>query len=265
MFDTLIEGYDVLVESHHLEVLLQIGPDVPYEIFGDKKHLIMVLGGILDNAIKFTSTGEIILRVSSHGFVNGKCIIEITIKDTGIGISKERIPNIFSAMNNRKGNYGFAGRDPGLGLPTAERLTRLFDGGDLKVTSVINEGTEVTFRAHFKVSRSRKSNKKQDTKILILGEESYASSLKGVILRQNITGVDVCHDKSVAYAKLLDPPDSNDGLLYEILIIQDSVEFPDMDNFVQTIRDKEDLKNLKVVLLSNKDTLAKNAIEVGIR
>lgn len=259
IFDTLIEKYDILVESN-VDVLFNIDPDVPYEVVGDDEYLSILLGCIIDNAVKFTSRGKITLSCRVLMREEKMCTLEIGITDTGIGIPKDRMPFIFTALNNRKANYWFsAGFDPGLGLPTAERLSKLFRDGKLDIKSVVNKGTSVTFTSTFKLPTYTKVKKKNEGKIIVLAKSNYSNSISTLLKRKGYTNVDT-HDEDNPLEFLT--ASYEEGRKYDLLIFTPKFRSSKLlERFLVDFRNKPQFKDIKIMLIVRKYILENSNIE----
>jgi len=110
---------------------------------GDPGRLNQILTNLVGNAIKFTHEGEVILRVVDHE-IEGKCALEFTIEDTGIGIDKLKQASLFDkftqADNSTTREYG----GTGLGLSIAQQICQLM-GGRISVSSEVGEGSTFSF------------------------------------------------------------------------------------------------------------------------
>ena len=102
----------------------------------EKKALI----NVLDNAIKYTEKGKVIFKVDTN-IKNDKCELMIIIEDTGKGINKENLKNIFEYFE-RGENKDSSINGLGLGLPLTKKLIEMIDG-KLEIESVYNKGTKV--------------------------------------------------------------------------------------------------------------------------
>jgi PAS domain S-box-containing protein len=127
---------------------LERSPDLPVTLIGDPIRLNQVLSNLLSNAMKFTSSGGIILKASLKECQDGKALVEFSVADTGIGIAAEKQEEIFesyaqaSADTTRK--YG----GTGLGLAICKRLVDL-QGGTIGVSSEPDRGSEFTFSIEY--------------------------------------------------------------------------------------------------------------------
>jgi len=115
-------------------VTLRFNSDGPLVIHGDRKKIRRALGHIIDNAVKYTQSGD---SVTAECTRNGRCIFA-TITDTGIGISEEDLPHIFARFYRADRSRTQTGN--GLGLSLAMAIVNAH-GGDIKVKSELGAGS----------------------------------------------------------------------------------------------------------------------------
>ena len=133
-----------------LQFTCQIEPEVPLYVKGDPLRLTQVITSLLDNAIKFTHSGAINVRVLLKSEHDGIATILFEIHDTGIGIPKSRVADIFApftqldASSTRK--YG----GTGLGLAICSRLVELM-GGETGMESEEGTGSTFWFTSRFEI------------------------------------------------------------------------------------------------------------------
>ncbi len=133
-----------------LEMICHIDPSLPSQFNGDPVRIRQVLVNLLGNAIKFTQHGEIFVSVIPAGEIylkDGKRFldIEISVKDTGIGITKEKISKIFESFTQADSSTTRKFGGTGLGLTISRSLAELM-GGNLTVKSEAGRGS--TFTLH---------------------------------------------------------------------------------------------------------------------
>jgi CheY-like chemotaxis protein/anti-sigma regulatory factor (Ser/Thr protein kinase) len=121
---------------------------VPVSLYGDSVRLCQVITNLLSNAIKFTHTGTVSLGYKTISETGAHTTIQFTIKDTGIGISNDKIDDIFEkftqADKSTSSNYG----GTGLGLTISKKLVEM-QGGKMDVKSEPGRGSEFTFYLSF--------------------------------------------------------------------------------------------------------------------
>ncbi len=149
VYHALEEVTDILrlkAYEKNLDLLVHIGPDVPKNVRGDPGRLRQILINLINNAIKFTETGHIIIRLRVDPTSNpaGKVRLYFEIEDTGIGISRDKLKYIFfkftQAEESTTRKYG----GTGLGLAISEKLCELMDG-KIEVESEIGFGSIFSF------------------------------------------------------------------------------------------------------------------------
>lgn len=134
-----------------LDLLYMIDSDVPSNFLGDANRLRQILVNLINNAIKFTEKGEILITVQLLHESNGLLELKFSVKDTGIGIKQETINNLFEpfiqADSSTTRKYG----GTGLGLAISKRLVSLM-GGDIWADSEPGNGSAFHFTVKIKNS-----------------------------------------------------------------------------------------------------------------
>ena len=127
-------------EKKNLAFAIELATDLPDTIYTDRQRLTQVLSNLLTNAIKFTDTGAVTVRISK---VNDDLQIEVI--DTGIGIPADKLEHIFGAFQQLDGSTSRKYGGSGLGLAISRNLTQLL-GGKITVTSTIGNGSQFVLR-----------------------------------------------------------------------------------------------------------------------
>jgi PAS domain S-box-containing protein len=115
------------VQTRGLEMLLNISPDLPRFIWADSVRLKQILINLLGNAAKFTEKGEIELKIEAISSRKGQTTIRFGVKDTGIGIPKDKQQKIFEAFAQEDGSTTKKYGGTGLGLTISNKLLKLMD------------------------------------------------------------------------------------------------------------------------------------------
>ena len=139
-------------------------PFVPNWFFGDSKRIEQILFNVMNNAVKFTSEGEVSLEIRLVAKENNKYHISFTINDTGIGMTEEQINRLFAPFEQGDSSINRHFGGSGLGLSIVKNLVDMM-GGEIKVFSTPGEGT--TFIVQLSLD------------IDIEKEESYVKTLSG--------------------------------------------------------------------------------------
>ncbi|MCZ2150728.1 MAG: response regulator [Bryobacterales bacterium] len=125
-----------------------LNPEVPSKLIGDPTRLRQILLNLINNAIKFTSRGEIRLKVDLEHRNEQGVTLRFSVKDTGCGIPPEKQALIFEAFRQADGSTTRKHGGSGLGLAICSRLVQLM-GGRIWVESTPGEGSEFFFTASF--------------------------------------------------------------------------------------------------------------------
>ncbi len=138
-----------------LELLFDVDTDVPTGLVGDPMRLGQVLINLLNNAIKFTEKGEVIVEVHKAADENGMIRLRFEIKDTGIGLSKEQCDKLFTAFSQADTTTSRKYGGTGLGLTISKRIVEMMDG-EIGVTSLPDIGSTFYFTARFGVQSEQR-------------------------------------------------------------------------------------------------------------
>lgn len=142
-------------EAHEkgLEVILNIDPDLPQMFCGDPTRIKQIFANLINNALKFTSEGYILIHLHQGKRDLDRSEIICSVQDTGIGVTKDKQSKIFEkfsqAEESTTGQFG----GTGLGLTIVSEIISLM-GGTIDVTSEIGEGS--TFKFNMFLSNTRK-------------------------------------------------------------------------------------------------------------
>ena len=124
-----------------LELLVELAPDVPQHLVGDPLRVGQVLTNLLGNAVKFTSRGEVRLRVGVAGRGEGQARLSFEVRDSGIGMDAGQIKRLFEAFSQADDSMTRRFGGTGLGLSIARNLVELMGGGAITVESQPDKGS----------------------------------------------------------------------------------------------------------------------------
>jgi len=156
VLDNVSTVVGVKAQEKELEFLMDTHPSVPLALVGDSLRLGQVLINLCNNAVKFTDKGGEI-RVSTKVIrrEEDKVTLQFSIKDTGIGMTKEQIGMLFQAFGQVDTSSTRKYGGTGLGLTISKRLVEMM-GGKIWVESEPGEGSEFVFTATFGLAREAK-------------------------------------------------------------------------------------------------------------
>ena len=134
-----------------IELLYRIGPEVPYAVRGDPTRLRQIMSNLINNALKFTEQGVVVLRVGVEDHTGGEALVKFGVSDTGIGIPTERLERLFVSFSQVDASTTRRYGGTGLGLAISKRLVERM-GGQIEVQSRVGHGTTFSFTVRLEVS-----------------------------------------------------------------------------------------------------------------
>ncbi len=121
-----------------------IPEEIPSHFIGDPTRLTQIFMNLVGNAVKFTEQGEVTISIEQFETLQGKAHLHFSVKDTGIGIPKARIAQLFNPFTQADSSTTRRFGGTGLGLSISQQIIRAM-GGDIQVESKLNEGTAFYF------------------------------------------------------------------------------------------------------------------------
>lgn len=262
------------IKSKNIEFIYTPGSFIDTPLIMDKDRVRQVIVNLLSNAVKFTPQGGKIWLTIEQKSTRDKCIItKFTIKDTGIGMSKEFCKELFEpfAQENREGINNDSGT--GLGLSIVKKLIDLM-GGTITVESELNMGTEFVVEFCFKESfREYAPEQKEiienydlDGRRILLVEDNVINTEIAVIMLEKIGGRIANLDNGLkAVLEIQDNPKAN---RYSAILMD--IQMPVLDGLKATkaIRalDSEFAKNIPIIAMTANafDSDIEKSIEAGM-
>ncbi len=245
------------LEAHRkgLELVCDIGPDLPEALIGDPTRLRQIIVNLLGNAVKFTDRGEVGLRVESDARSEDALSLHFTVSDTGIGIPSEKHRLIFDAFAQADRSTARRHGGTGLGLSISARLVELMEGHTW-VESEPGRGSKFHFTALFnraKQPASRPLNSENvslvDVRILVVDDnETARRTLVDLLARWSMKAESV-EDAEMALAALHAARGSGDPFA---LVLTDS-HMPGVDGFAlaEKIKENPQLTSAVIMMLTS--------------
>jgi signal transduction histidine kinase/DNA-binding response OmpR family regulator len=123
-----VKSLTIKAHQKGLEIIIDIQPDIPWDLFGDPGRLRQILINLLGNAIKFTETGKVDIKISKVWHKEKDICLQFSISDTGIGIPPEKQKVIFEAFSQADTSMTRKFGGTGLGLSISSQLVKLMNG-----------------------------------------------------------------------------------------------------------------------------------------
>ena len=246
----------MLAQAKGLELASLVNHNVPLYLRGDVSRLRQILTNLVSNAIKFTSEGEVIVKVSLNAETESTATIEFRVIDTGIGISPTAQKKLFQpftqvdASTTRK--YG----GTGLGLAICKQIIDLM-GGEIGIDSEEGKGSQFWFRIPFVKQppdtiaqlKPRQEVNLKDVRVLVVDDNATNCKILIYQLTTWQMRVDAVQKSDNAIAILRKAEE--DGDRYRLAILD--MQMPDLDGEMLGAQIKADpiLKDLKLIMLTS--------------
>jgi PAS domain S-box-containing protein len=254
--DVLEEVASLLAVKAHdkeLEFICAADSDVPTNIVADPSRLKQILINLGGNAIKFTHEGEVVINVSLVSEKELTTTLLFSVKDTGIGISKDKTGVLFRKFSqvdtSTTRNYG----GTGLGLAISKELVELMDG-NIGVKSGQDKGSEFWFRIPFtKYSKVKKMqnicNNMKNIRVLVVDDNNTNREYLVKLLTSWGMNAEEAIDGPAALLALFKACHENEPFQLALLDMQ----MPDMDGLSlgKIIKSEEKLSDMSLIILSS--------------
>jgi signal transduction histidine kinase len=123
-----------------VELIIDVAADIPAQLTGDPHRVRQCLMNLVGNAVKFTASGEILLRVALAEPTEGRRSLRFEVHDTGIGIAQEALATLFEPFVQAETSTTRRFGGTGLGLSIVKKLVELM-GGEIRVSSATGKGS----------------------------------------------------------------------------------------------------------------------------
>ncbi|MEO5363135.1 MAG: response regulator [Magnetococcus sp. DMHC-8] len=147
LHEVISDGVDLAAlngEEKGLEIWVNMPNSVPRQWLGDPLRLGQVLTNLLNNAIKFTEQGQVVVAVRALAWSDQTMVLEFSVRDSGIGMDAEQMDRLFQAFHQADGSITRRYGGTGLGLAISRHLVELL-GGTIYVSSMVGQGSTFTF------------------------------------------------------------------------------------------------------------------------
>ena len=242
--DEVMTLFDISAKEKGITVEVKIDKHIPSILNGDSIRLKQILVNIIGNAVKFTQSGYITVSLLEEAMDGNLIKVKFSIKDTGIGIPKDKQGLLFERFKQLDSTYTKQFQGTGLGLAISKNLVELM-GGEIWLESEEKFGTTFYFTINFQVVEAMSSDNSQmwtnhkvqdnfNKTVLLVEDDETNQRISEIILKKKQLNVLIAKNGKVAielYDKF--PID---------LIIMD-INMPVMDGYTATLllREKESL------------------------
>jgi signal transduction histidine kinase/CheY-like chemotaxis protein len=252
-----------------LELVYEVQPDAPSWVVGDPGRIRQIVTNLVGNAIKFTEKGEIFVRVEKESETAGAVHLHFSVRDTGIGISREKQDRIFEAFSQADGPIARKYGGTGLGLAISRRLVGMMRGR-MWVESEQSKGSTFRFSVTLGVQAEPPEREAVSPELLrgidaLVVDDNFTNRrvLQGMLTRwgMNVTVVEGGRAAldAIRAAK-------NAGRPFSLILLDG--QMPEMDGFAlaEQIRNDLQVKQATIMMLTSAGHLGDSARchELGI-
>jgi PAS domain S-box-containing protein len=239
-----------------LELAWRVAPEVPDYLAGDASRLRQVLVNLVGNAVKFTNRGEVVVEIERDPqSTEANVVLHFCVRDTGIGIAKDKHAMIFGAFTQADGSTTRKYGGTGLGLAITRRLVDLM-GGKLWLESEPGIGSTFHFTIRFEIAAGEPVSQYPDPKtlshasILVVDDNDTNRLILGELLGRWGMRVETAKDAKEALDILTHS--ASQGRLFAAVI--SDLQMPNMDGFelVEEIRKSAHFSQVPVLILSSR-------------
>jgi PAS domain S-box-containing protein len=254
-------------QEKNLEMIINYPADLPKNFIGDAGRIRQVITNLLGNAVKFTETGHIQIDVDIKP-TRDMVICTIDVKDSGIGISPEKMSRIFDKFTQADGSTTRVYGGTGLGLTISKHIVEMM-GGRMRVSSSLGEGSSFGFRVPLPIDRDAKTEAFDSTlvknrRVLIVDDIKINQALFTEQLSAWDMVAETADDGVEALTKI--KAAQNEGQPYDLILLDYLMPGMNGQEFAQVITQTPSIKNPQIVMLSSCDQpVSTSALgEIGI-
>jgi PAS domain S-box-containing protein len=254
--ESTLKALAVRADEKGLELLCEVAPEVPEIVCGDSSRLRQIVINLVGNAIKFTDSGEIAVKVQAEAAEGPDCVCQFTVTDTGIGIPEDKRESIFKPFSQADTSTTRRYGGTGLGLTISTRIVQMM-GGKIWMESEVGRGSQFHFTVRLgaagakeiKLGVAAPPELLRDVKVLVVDDNhTNRRILEGMLLRWHMkpTSVDCA---AAALAQLSAALQA--GEPYPLILTD--MHMPEMDGFalIEQIRRRPELSAATIMMLTS--------------
>ncbi|MDF2434089.1 MAG: hypothetical protein JWP44_3720, partial [Mucilaginibacter sp.] len=243
--EDVLDLFSEAAARKQLDLLYEIDRQIPINLIGDKLRIRQILLNLVNNAIKFTSRGQVLIEITLIEKNDHVLNVGFSIKDTGIGIADDKLQRLFKAFSQVDASITRQHGGTGLGLVICERLVELM-GGRIAIESEPGKGTSVIFNIQTGVCKTTNN----ETYVI-----KGASGKRILLIEQNLTALGILENQLKLWN--LAPVCASsanealsyltDGAKFNLVITGTNLAGTDMLELTTAIKNTD--KNLPVILV----------------
>ena len=236
-----------------IELEVNIAPDIPHTLYGDKSKVKEILSNLLTNAVKYTESGTISFNVSCIN-KNDECSLVFSVEDTGRGIKPEKIDHLFKKFERLEEDRNTTVEGAGLGLAITKSLVEMMDG-KIIVQSVFGSGSKFTVYLKQKIIPEKRYHLNSDfakepldlsgKRILIVDDNELNIKVAERLLKKYNLIIDTCSSGISCLEKI------QDGEIYDLILMDDMMPKMSGTETLHLLKEIPSFKTRVVALTAN--------------
>ena len=245
----------VRAKEKNLELRFSVEESIPRFLRGDSKRLKQVLINLITNAVKFTIKGGVYVSITTKYADNEKVIILFSVRDTGIGISKEDMVRVFEPFFQADNSLSRKEEGTGLGLSISKWIVENMKG-DMWVESELGKGSTFYFTAEFEIITEDKVEREakfepppqmlKGARILLVDDNDNNLEISSNFLRHFGAEIETARNGKEAVDMIM----SKDPHYYTMVLMDISMPIIDGKTATKIIRGDDRYKNLPVIAMT---------------
>ena len=208
LFQEVTDITSIAAAEKNLELIVDCSLDIPSDLIGDPLRLKQILVNLVNNAIKFTNKGEVIINAKVLEKNNDTIKIIFSVKDSGIGISRKNIDHLFKSFSQADETTTRKYGGSGLGLVICKNLVEMM-GGEIWVDSVLDKGSTFSFTSLFEIGKLELQN--------VNVEKVMDENLRILLVDDNIISLKVLNDMLTSFSFEVDTSNSGKEAVEKVL------------------------------------------------
>ncbi len=229
----MLHLFEAKIQEKNLELVKEYDSSIPNVLLGDAVRLHQIILNLVSNAVKFTQTGKIGIRVQLLNEDKEKATIGFSVSDTGIGISENKMEKIFENFQQASSSTSRLFGGTGLGLAIVKQLVES-QGGTIRVESKVNEGSVFSFNLNFFKTKANADPESeiveldteiQNLRVLVVEDIALNQLLMKTLLDDFGFECDIAGNGKIAIEKLM-------AKTYDIILMD--LQMPEMNGFEAT-------------------------------
>jgi PAS domain S-box-containing protein len=250
-----------------LELLAWIDDDVPAAVRGDRGRLRQILSNLVSNAVKFTSEGEVAVRVRVEEEDGRMRLLRFDVTDTGIGVDPSVLKDLFDSFAQADTSTTRRYGGTGLGLTISRQLATLM-GGDVTAESVPGQGSTFSFTVRLALADGGSATRRQTLAVpeglhaLVVDDNTTNRAILDAYLGSHGLRVETAASGPEALALMHGA--ARNGVPFELVVLD--CHMPEMDglDLAAAIRQAPSLRDARLVMLTSSGDQRTQADDLGI-